>query len=87
MVGDNFPITDYYRGHILDATTISRVGGWWVAILLIEDPKSKKPFISLYRWQSTDRGWKARKQFKFNSQKEVGKIFDGIKEMVKRLPE
>jgi len=87
MVVYNFPVTDYYKNNILDAITITRGGPWWTAVLLIEDPKSKKPFVGLYRWQSTENGWKARKQFKFNSKKEINKFFDAMKEMIEKLPE
>ena len=47
--GKNFPIAEYYKEHILDAETVSRGGGWWTAVLLINDPVSKKPFIALYQ--------------------------------------
>ena len=41
-LGQNFPVSDYYQGHVLDAETISRIGCWWTAILLIEDPETGK---------------------------------------------
>ena len=45
MFGKDFPISDYYKDHIVDAITIKRSGSWWSAVLLIDDPKSKKRFI------------------------------------------
>jgi hypothetical protein len=49
MLGQNFPISDYYRENIIDAVTISRSDGWWTAVLVIKEPKSDNPFIALYR--------------------------------------
>jgi hypothetical protein len=65
MVGNTFPVSDYYRPHILDGETVARGGGWWTAVLLIADPVSGRPFIALYQWESSESGWKARKRFSF----------------------
>jgi hypothetical protein len=84
-LGQNFPVSDYYQDHILDAETISRVGGWWTAVLLIEDPKSKKPFLTLYRWQKNENGWKLRKQFTFRTSEQVSQIFAVAERLGKKL--
>lgn len=70
----DFPITEYFKGHILDGQTLTAAGAWWTAILLLEDPKSKKPFIGLYRWQKTAAGWKTRKRFSFKRATEVKQV-------------
>ncbi len=71
MLGQNFPISEYYRPYIIDAVTISRTGLWWTAVLLIEDPKTKKPFIALYRWQRVRDSWKTRKRFTLRALQET----------------
>ena len=69
-----FPISDYYKKHIKDAITISNTGQWWTAIFLINDPKNGKPFISMYRWQKTQGGWKVRKRFSFSNKEKFLEI-------------
>lgn len=85
MLDQHFPISDYYRNNILDAVTVSRSGGWWTAILLIEDPRSEKPFISLYRWQHTDAGWKMRARFKIASKQDGSNVVKIIEEFLEKL--
>ena len=63
MLGNKFPVSDYYRENILDAYTISRGGNWWSALLVIADPKSGTPFLGLYRWQNSAGTWKTRNRF------------------------
>ena len=82
-----YPVSEYYEKGIMDAHTISKAGSWWTALVLIEDPRSKSPFISLYRWQKTANGWKVRKQFKFKSKTECKKILQSICEMAEELPD
>ena len=84
---EEYPVSDYYKNGVMDAQTISKVGQWWTALVLIEDPRSNKPFVSLYRWQKSDNGWKVRKQFKFNSKKEAKKIIQVLIEMAEEIPE
>ena len=81
----DFPVTDFYKGHILDGQTLSRTGVWWTAILLIEEPKTKKPFIGLYRWQKTQAGWKVRKRFSFHRVKEVSQVIEIIQKFSLKL--
>jgi|TARA_B100001964_G_scaffold72998_1_gene82730 hypothetical protein len=85
MIGKNFPISDFYKEHILDAVTISRSGNWWSAILLIADPKNSKPFLSFYQWQKTNDGWKKRSSFKIRHRKDVDRILDAIKKFSESL--
>lgn len=85
MIGQNFPVSDYYRSSIVDAVTISRTGSWWTAVLLINDPQDGKPFVGLYRWQLTDKGWKARKQFKFNSKQEIDSVLSCVKQFAAKM--
>lgn len=85
MLGTNFPISEYYRTEIMDAQTISRGGSWWTAALLIRDPKSKKPFVALYRWQLTEAGWKMRKRFTFRKTSEIQTTFKALVELGAKL--
>lgn len=71
MTEESFPVTEYYRGHLLGGETLSKVGGWWSAVLLIRDPRTEKPFIGLYRWQKSGGSWKVRKRFNIKSTKEL----------------
>ncbi len=80
MLGDNFPTSDYYKGHIIDAETVTRSGGWWTAVLLISDPKTEKPFIALYRWQLTEKGWKSRKRFTLRRPKEIETVLKLVRQ-------
>ena len=50
-IGLNFPVSEYYREHIREGISISRASKWWSAALLIEDPKTGKPFVSIYLWE------------------------------------
>jgi hypothetical protein len=85
MYGQAFPVSDYYKGHILDAVTISRVGGWWTAVLLIEEPNTKSPFIGIYRWQLTENGWKMRKTISIKRKKEFDALFASACRFAERL--
>lgn len=84
-LGQNFPISDYYREQIIDAETISRSGGWWTAVLLITDPRTKKPFVALYRWQHTEGGWKLRKQFSFRTKQQGENAIEVVKLFLEKL--
>lgn len=87
MIGQNFPVNEYYRDHILDAETISRGGRWWTAVLLIRDPKTEQPFIALYRWESTKSGWKTRKKFFFRRIEQVKSIMHVVEKFSNKLSE
>jgi hypothetical protein len=73
-LGQQFPVSDYYKEHILDAETIARGGGWWTAVLLIADPKTNKPFVTIYRWQSDGETWKTRKSISLKNKKQVDQV-------------
>lgn len=83
---DDFPVTDYYNGHIKDAVTFRRSGNWWSAALLIEDPKSEKNIIMFYKWQKTDNKWKLRSKFKISDKAILEKIKTTLDEYANRLP-
>lgn len=80
-LGQNFPVSDYYRDQILDAETISRGGGWWTAVLLIRDPRTEKPFLAIYRWQLDGETWKTRKSIAFKSKKQIQKVLASLQKM------
>jgi hypothetical protein len=80
-MGQNFPVSDYYRDQVLDAETISRAGGWWTAVLLIRDPRTEKPFLSVYRWQLDGDTWKTRKSFAFKSKKQIQKVLASLQKI------
>ena len=86
MTEEAFPVTEYYQGRVLAGETLSKVGGWWSAVLLIRDPRTEKPFIGLYRWQKSGGSWKVRKRFNIKSAKElqitlaaIGRLSDKLK--------
>ena len=85
MIGTNFPISEYYRDHILDARTISRGGNWWTAVLLISDPKTNKPFLAIYKWQHTETGWKTRQRFIFRKKQDVTSVFESVTRLSEQL--
>ena len=84
-LGQNFPISEYYKGKVIDAVTIKRGGGWWTAALLIEDPKTNRPFVGLYRWQLCEDGWKVRKSIRFKQKAELDKLMDIFSEFEKKM--
>jgi len=81
----NFPLSDYYKGHVLGAETLTNTGVWWTAVLLIRDPKTQKPFIGMYRWQKTKEGWKTRKRFTFKRADEVKRAIEMIQRLAVKL--
>ncbi|MBU4186209.1 MAG: hypothetical protein KKI12_11450 [Proteobacteria bacterium] len=85
MLGQNFPISDYYRENIIDAVTISRSGGWWTAVLAIKDPKTNAPLISLYRWQQTEQGWKMRNRFHLRNKEQILNILKVVQDFSTKL--
>lgn len=85
MVGQNFPISEYYRSKILDAKTLSNRGGRWTAILLIEDPKTTRPIVSLYRWQNTDKGWKVRSRMHIRNKTDAKQMVESIERFAHSL--
>jgi hypothetical protein len=86
-LGQNFPISDYYKDQIIDAETISRAGGWWTAVLLIRDPKTEKPFLAVYRWQSDGETWKMRKSISFKSKKQVDDVILAMNRLKEQVTE
>ncbi len=78
MLGTNFPISEYYRKHIIDAVTLSRSGSWWTAILVISDPKTNQPFISLYRWNNRAGTWKHSSHFRIRKDGELKAVVKAL---------
>jgi len=85
MLGENFPVSAYYKDHIVDALTISRSGKWWSAVLVIENPTNGKNFICMYRWEKVNDVWKTRKNFKINSKKDADKLVEIINKLSGKL--
>jgi hypothetical protein len=84
-LGQNFPVSEYYKGRILDAETISRGGGWWTAVLLISDPKTERPFVSIYRWQSEGETWKTRKSISMKSAGHVERVIEVLNRLKNKM--
>jgi hypothetical protein len=81
----DFPVSNYYKGRVREARTINAAGGWWTAILLIEDPKTEKLILVFYRWQKRNGEWKVAKSFKCNSKKDARKMAQFIDELSEQL--
>jgi len=84
-IGKDFPISDYYRDNIVDGFTLSRVGSWWSAILIIKDPKTEKNILNVYQWQLTENGWKVRKTFSFKKRKDLDAFVAACQELVAKF--
>lgn len=80
MIGQNFPVTEQLRPHIRDARTISRAGDWWTAVLLLNDPWTRRPYVSLYKWQCRNGAWKKAASFKIHSAKHLAAIVESLTE-------
>ena len=85
MVGQNFPVSDYYRDNIIDAHTISRGGNWWSALLVIRYPRSGDPFLGLYRWQKSGEEWKTRNRFLIRKRNDARTIIDCLHKLAVHL--
>ena len=81
-----FPVSEYYADHVLEGITLSNKGGWWSAVLLIRDPKTKLPFLALYRWERKDGTWRNRKSFVIRDQTGVAKVISALNELKVKLP-
>lgn len=85
QVEHDFPVSEYYKNHILAGETLTHNGPWWSAVLLIKDPKTQEPFIGAYRWQKTQLGWKVRKRFSFKRKSDVRKVVELLMKYADRL--
>ena len=81
----DFPVSDFYKGGIREARTISRSGSWWAAILLIEHPTTNASFLSFYRWQKREGVWKVRKSFTCRSKKDAVRLIQIVQELSANL--
>ena len=70
----DFPVAPYLRGQIRDAWTLTRTGGWWSAVLLVEDPRSRRHYVAVYRWQLKNGVWKRVGKFICRSKADADKI-------------
>ena len=77
----DFPVSEYLRDNILDARTVSKRGPWWTALLVINDPETKKTYVAFYKWKKNAGAWKKMTSFRINSLKHleiVKKALDGF---------
>ena len=77
-MGQSFPVAEYYRSQIEDAVTINRAAGWWLAALLIRDPKTEKRFVGLYKWQMKKGTWKLHQKLHINNNRDASKLADTL---------
>ena len=85
MSQEEFPVSKYYRRHVVDGITITEGGGWWSAALLIRDPKSRELFVGLYRWQASKDGWKTRGSFKLRAGDHVRRTVTALEWHLRRM--
>ena len=67
----DFPVAHYLKTQIRDAVTLSRTGSWWSAALLIEDPRSRKQYVAMYRWHLRGGAWKRVSKFTCRTRRDV----------------
>ena len=67
----DFPVAQYLKGQIRDAVTLSRTGSWWSAALLIEDLRSRKQYVAMYRWHLRKGAWKRVSKFTCRTKRDV----------------
>ena len=80
-IGSKFPVSDYYKPHVVDARTLSRTGNWWTAILIIKDPKNGNQFVGCYKWQKMADGWKRRSNLNFRSKDDIDLFIENLNEL------
>jgi hypothetical protein len=85
MIGQDFPVSEYYRDNIIDAITINRKGPWWSAVLLIKDPKTEKPFLGFYKWQKKGDKWTVKQKFNVNSESDANKFVSSVGTLATKL--
>src|SRR5438552_17914622 len=84
-LGQNFPVSEYYRECIVDAFTINRTGTWWSAALLIRDPKTHREFVGLYKFQKRGGVWKVRQKIHVNSSSDATRLAEALSSFARRL--
>ena len=85
MIGQNFPIDEYLRSRITEAQTILRKGQWWAAVLLFEDPDSKRRSLGLYKWQKRGSSWQRHSSFRINSKKHLDATISALQQFSDNL--
>ena len=81
----DFPVDEYLRGQIRDGRTLTRKGSWWSAVLLMEDPRSGKPYVAMYRWHRKDGQWKRASKFTCRTSRDVDTLRDFLAEQRDKL--
>lgn len=83
--GQSFPLSDYYKEHVLDAITIKRSAKWWTALLVIEDPRTQTPFIAIYRWELRAGQWKKRSSIPWKTKESLEQFKDALSRLENHL--
>jgi len=78
----HYPISDYYKSHIIDAQTISENEKWWTAVVKIKMPKAIKSFVIVYQWQKRGEDWKVSSKFKFKDNQKSRELLVALIEML-----
>lgn len=81
----DYPVSEYYKNKLVGGETVTKTGIWWTAILLIQDPKTQKPFVGMYRWQKTKAGWKTRKRFTSRRKSELKQVIKTLQDFSEKL--
>ena len=79
---EDYPISDYYKPHIIDAQTINENERWWTAVVKIKMPKAAKPMVIVYLWQKRGDDWKVSSKFKFRDNKNSRELLVALIEML-----
>ena len=82
----DFPVAPFLRGQIRDGRTLSRTGGWWSAVLLLEDERTGALYVAFYRWQLRDGVWKRTAKFACRTATVAGDLVDFLNENRSQLP-
>lgn len=80
-VGQNFPVSEYYREQIVDAVTINRSAFWWTAAIKIRNPKSGKLFIAIYKFHKRGENWSVHQKLHVNSLDDAGRLQEAISQL------
>lgn len=79
MPKEEYPVSDFYKDHIVEAKTLKKSDRWWSAMLIIDHPDAGKK-VNLYRWQKRDGKWKRRKAFSINNAEDRESIIEFLQE-------
>jgi hypothetical protein len=85
MIENDYPVSDYYKNHVIDGRSISRKGPWWSALLLIEEPSNNVPFLSFYRWHSSSETWTTKSKFIIRKKKDAERAIEILNEFIDKI--